>query len=51
MQSDAEAEYQEILLKARALMKAIDHRADPLTVFEDADAAAPVTAGASEDAG
>jgi para-aminobenzoate synthetase len=34
MQSDAEEEYQETLLKARALMKALDPEADPSTVFE-----------------
>ena len=34
MQSDAEDEYQEILLKARAAMQAIDPRVDPGTVFE-----------------
>jgi para-aminobenzoate synthetase len=34
MQSDAEDEYQEILLKARAPMQAIDPRVDPQSVFE-----------------
>jgi para-aminobenzoate synthetase len=34
MQSDEEEEYQEILLKARAPMQAIDPRVDPQTVFE-----------------
>ncbi len=34
MQSDAEDEYQEILLKARAPMLAIDPRVDPQSVFE-----------------
>jgi para-aminobenzoate synthetase len=34
MQSDAEEEYQEILLKGRAPMQAIDPRVDPQTVFE-----------------
>ena len=34
MQSDAEEEYQEILLKARAPMAAIDPRVDARTVFE-----------------
>ncbi|MFN8163970.1 MAG: anthranilate synthase component I family protein [Solirubrobacterales bacterium] len=34
MQSDAEDEYQEILLKGRAPMQAIDPRVDPQTVFE-----------------
>ncbi|MBN9623241.1 MAG: aminodeoxychorismate synthase component I [Actinobacteria bacterium] len=38
MQSDAEDEYQEILLKARAPMKAIDPRVDPQAVFETAAA-------------
>jgi para-aminobenzoate synthetase len=47
MQSDAEAEFQETLLKARALMQAIDRSADPQTAFEDA--AAPVPAGAQDD--
>ncbi|HUC00237.1 MAG TPA: aminodeoxychorismate synthase component I [Solirubrobacterales bacterium] len=36
MQSDAEDEYEEILLKARAPMQAIDPRVDPTTVFESA---------------
>jgi para-aminobenzoate synthetase len=36
MQSDAEDEYEEILLKGRAPMQAIDPRVDPTTVFEDA---------------
>jgi para-aminobenzoate synthetase len=34
MQSDPEDEYQEILLKARAPMQALDPRVDPQTVFE-----------------
>ena len=34
MQSDAEDEYQEMLLKARAPMAAIDPRVDVQTVFE-----------------
>jgi para-aminobenzoate synthetase len=34
MQSDPEEEYQEILLKGRAPMQAIDPRVDPRTVFE-----------------
>jgi anthranilate/para-aminobenzoate synthase component I len=34
MQSDAEDEYQETLLKGRAPMQAIDPRVDPTTVFE-----------------
>jgi para-aminobenzoate synthetase len=34
MQSDPEEEYQEILLKGRAPMTAIDPRIDPFTVFE-----------------
>jgi para-aminobenzoate synthetase len=34
MQSDAEDEYQETLLKGTAPMKAIDPRVDPLSVFE-----------------
>ncbi len=38
MQSDAEEEYQETLLKARAPMRAIDPRVDPQTVFESGDA-------------
>ncbi|HET7444497.1 MAG TPA: aminodeoxychorismate synthase component I [Solirubrobacterales bacterium] len=36
MQSDAEDEYEEILLKGRAPMQAIDPRVDPTTVFEGA---------------
>ncbi len=36
MQSDAEEEYQEILLKARAPMQALDPQVDPQTVFEPA---------------
>ena len=39
MQSDAEDEYQEILLKGRAPMQAIDPRVDPQTVFEGASEA------------
>ncbi len=34
MLSDAEAEYEEILLKARAPMQALDPRADPRSDFE-----------------
>jgi para-aminobenzoate synthetase len=34
MQSDAEEEYEEILLKAQAPMRAIDPRVDPRAVFE-----------------
>jgi para-aminobenzoate synthetase len=60
MQSDAEAEFQETLLKARALMQAIDRGADPRTAFQtphrkpslrcgDEDAATPVPAGAQDD--
>jgi para-aminobenzoate synthetase len=40
MQSDAEDEYQEILLKGRAPMQAIDPSVDVETVFEDAEARA-----------
>jgi para-aminobenzoate synthetase len=36
MQSDADDEYEEILLKGRAPMQAIDPRVDPQTVFEGA---------------
>jgi para-aminobenzoate synthetase len=36
MQSDPEEEYQEILLKGRAPMQALDPRVDPHTVFESA---------------
>ena len=36
MQSDAEDEYQEMLLKGRAPMQAIDPRVDPQAVFEGA---------------
>jgi para-aminobenzoate synthetase len=39
MQSDAEEEYQETLLKARAPIAAIDPRVDPQQVFESAAAA------------
>jgi para-aminobenzoate synthetase len=38
MQSDAEEEYQEILLKGRAPMQAIDPRVDVQSVFESAPA-------------
>ena len=38
MQSDAEEEYQETLLKARAPIAAIDPRVDPQQVFESAAA-------------
>jgi para-aminobenzoate synthetase len=44
MQSDAEEEYQETLLKARAPMSAVDPRVDPQAVFEtvpDAVATSP----------
>jgi para-aminobenzoate synthetase len=41
MQSDAEEEYQEILLKGRAPMAAVDPRVDPQTVFEGAADALP----------
>jgi para-aminobenzoate synthetase len=41
MQSDAEEEYQEILLKGRAPMAAIDPRVDPQTVFEGVADALP----------
>jgi para-aminobenzoate synthetase len=44
MQSDAEDEYQEILLKARAPMAAIDPRVDPQAVFENASEAVPASA-------
>jgi para-aminobenzoate synthetase len=37
MQSDPEEEYQEILLKGQAPLRAIDPRVDPTTVFETAD--------------
>jgi para-aminobenzoate synthetase len=42
MQSDAEEEYQEILLKARAPMAAIDPRVDPQWVFEAVPDARPL---------
>ena len=45
MQSDAEDEYQETLLKGRAPMQAIDPRVDPRSVFETS-AAVGGTAGA-----
>ena len=38
MQSDAEDEYEEILLKGRAPMQAIDPRVDVQTVFESTPA-------------
>jgi para-aminobenzoate synthetase len=44
MQSSAEEEYQETLLKARAPMAAIDPRADPQRAFEPAGTAQPVVA-------
>jgi para-aminobenzoate synthetase len=44
MQSDAEEEYQEILLKGRAPMQAIDPRVDPQSVFESARGAVPAGA-------
>ena len=46
MQSDAEDEYQETLLKARAPMAAIDPRVDPQAVFETAAEAVPASAPA-----
>jgi para-aminobenzoate synthetase len=45
MQSDAEDEYQETLLKARAPMQAIDPSADPRATFEPPAAAAPPARG------
>ena len=36
MQSDPEEEYEEMLLKARAPMRAIDGGADPQKIFEGA---------------
>jgi long-chain acyl-CoA synthetase len=49
MQSDAEDEYQETLLKARALMQAIDPGADPQRAFDGrTPAAAAVAKGAEE---
>jgi para-aminobenzoate synthetase len=48
MQSDAEDEFDEIVLKARALMQAIDRRADPQTALADVPAA-PVTTAAPAD--
>ena len=48
MQSDAEDEYMEILLKARALIQAIDQRADPQTAFEGVPER-PLTAAAPDD--
>jgi para-aminobenzoate synthetase len=45
MQSDAEEEYQETLLKARAPMEAIDPTVDSRAVFEDELAAAQRPAG------
>ena len=48
MQSDAEEEYMEIVLKARALVQAIDHRADPQSALEGTPEA-PLTAAAPDD--
>jgi para-aminobenzoate synthetase len=49
MQSDAEQEYQEILLKARAPIAAIDPRVDSQQAFEcDQDARFPAFAGGSD---
>jgi para-aminobenzoate synthetase len=45
MQSDAEEEYQETLLKARAPIAAIDPRVDPQQVFESGAAAGPARGG------
>jgi para-aminobenzoate synthetase len=50
MQSDADDEFEETLLKARALMRAIDSGADPHTAFADGPAQ-PVSAVASDEAG
>jgi para-aminobenzoate synthetase len=47
MQSDAEAEFDETLLKARALMQAIDQGADPRSALEGASPA-PVMARSGE---
>ncbi len=46
MQSDAEEEYQETLLKARAPIAAIDPRVDPQTVFESDAAGSRARGGA-----
>ena len=48
MQSDAEEEYMEIVLKARALVQAIDRRADPQSALEGTPEA-PLTAAAPDD--
>jgi para-aminobenzoate synthetase len=48
MQSDAEDEFDEIVLKARALMQAIDRRADPHTALAGVPVA-PVTTAAPDD--
>jgi para-aminobenzoate synthetase len=45
MQSDAQDEFAETLLKARALMQAIDHRADPHSALEGASAAPVIVGG------
>jgi hypothetical protein len=45
MQSDAEEEYQETLLKARAPIAAIDPRVDPQQVFESGAAASRAQGG------
>ncbi len=49
MQSDAEDEYQETLLKGRAPMLAIDPRVDPQAVFETGGAGAAVGETAGRD--
>jgi para-aminobenzoate synthetase len=46
IQSDAEQEYQEALLKARAPMAALDPRVDPHEVFESSPAAEQAQGGA-----
>ena len=48
MQSDAEDEFEEILLKARALMQAIEPHADPHSLLGGMRRA-PVTSAVSED--
>jgi para-aminobenzoate synthetase len=49
MQSDAEEEYQEIMLKARALMRALAMHADPNGEFHVHEGEARLAAAASDD--
>ena len=49
MQSDAEEEYEEIMLKARALMRALAMHADPNGEFHVHEGEARLAAAASDD--